>query len=124
MLFGQLAQSASDAGAKELALGELSAAGTGKGARADEDDEAGEDELNDALTLLAALGTPTTSHADVSLPGGVAPADIAKAAVHAAFGNADPTSDPKRDWLRNRAIHPERNQLPCSKNQLPRSKNQ
>ena len=95
MLFGQLAQSASDAGAKELALGELGAAGTGKGARADEDDEAGEDDLNDALTLLAALGTPTTSHADVSLPGGVAPADIAKAAVHAAFGNADPTSGSK-----------------------------
>jgi flagellar hook-length control protein FliK len=86
MLFGQLTQSANDAAGKELLLSGEN--GTEKTTATDKDDEP-----NDALALLAALGAPTTSRADASLPAGIAPADIAKAAAHTVSG--DPTAASK-----------------------------
>lgn len=88
MLFGQLTQSANDAVGKELLLNGEN--GTEKNTATDKDDEP-----NEALALLAALGVPTTSQADASLPAGIAPADIAKAAAHTVSGSADPTAASK-----------------------------
>ncbi len=88
MLFGQLTQSANEAAGKELLLSGEN--GTEKTTATDKDDEP-----SDALALLAALGAPTTSRADASLPAGIAPADIAKAAAHTVSGNADPIAASK-----------------------------
>ena len=84
MLFGQLARGANDAPGKELLLWEAGGPETEGSAATGDDDEA-----NDALALLAALGAPTSFQADALPSAGLAPADIVKGAADSGLASTD-----------------------------------
>lgn len=100
MLFGQLVRGANDTPGTELLLREVS------GLEPDESAATGEDEPNDALALLAALGAPTTFQAEASPSAGLGPANIAEGSAHAALLNSDALATAKGALATQRSDSP------------------